>query len=161
MLGTLLKESQRENITLQSSNNQNNVHILAPEMNRISTNMLLRHMRQVDMKAKNSITWEMGLGNFTTKKEVFIKGSGKIILCMGKVISIILMESLLMKETGGWISSMGMAKFTIKNSFSWKKCMILPILQTSISTGHPIKENLTQIGGMGRVESSYRMDKYL
>lgn len=56
MLGTLLKESQRENITLQSSNNQNNAHILAPEMNRISTNMLLRHMRQVDMKAKNSIT---------------------------------------------------------------------------------------------------------
>jgi hypothetical protein len=79
---------------------------------------------------------------------------------MEKEIYIILMESLLMKDSGEWINFMELAKFIMKIKLVLKDFMIILILQILMIIGHFIKANSIQIVGMVRVKLNCQTVKF-
>lgn len=158
--GRLLIKNQVVNITPLSNRKLMNTLTQAPETARNSMSMLWRSTRPAGMRGRNITEWEMVLANFTTRREVCMRDTGGITWWMARATCTTLMVSWLMRANGGWMSSMGSAKYTTRTSTNSKEITIIMIFLTSMIFGLPTKVSFTRIVDMEKGRSRFRTDRF-
>jgi hypothetical protein len=104
---------------------------------------------------------EMVLEYFIFKMVLFMKDNGRIIVCMGKGVYIILMVDWLMRVDGTWMFFMVKGKSIMIIHLKWRMDSIVRIWMQLMSAGKSMMANFLMERRMAEGNLRFLMERYL